>query len=187
MHILFCKVQILHLVIDMGANNALSYIWRCNMEKLKDLRNEKKLTQQQVADLVGISLRSYKAYENDEKKIGTLKYNYIAEKLAEINPIDEEHGIIEIEDIQQKCKKVFERYDINFCYLFGSYAKCKAKPTSDVDLLISANVKGLKYYGLVEEIRTTLHKNVDVLDINQLKDNLELTKEILKDGIKIYG
>ena len=77
------------------------------MGKLKDLRNEKKLTQQQVADLVGISLRSYKAYENDEKKIGTLKYNYITEKLAEINPIDEEHGIIEIEDIQQKCKKVF--------------------------------------------------------------------------------
>lgn len=27
----------------------------------------KKMTQQQVADLVGISLRSYKSYENDEK------------------------------------------------------------------------------------------------------------------------
>ena len=24
-------------------------------------------------------------------------------------------------------------------------------------------------------------------EINQLKDNLELTQEILKDGIKIYG
>lgn len=61
------------------------------------------------------------------------------------------------------------------------------KPTSDVDLLISANVKGLKFYGLVEEIREALHKKVDVLEINQLKDNLELTQEILKDGIKIYG
>ena len=30
-------------------------------------------------------------------------------------------------------------------------------------------------------------KKVDVLEINQLKDNLELTQEILKDGIKIYG
>lgn len=61
------------------------------------------------------------------------------------------------------------------------------KPASDVDLLISANVKGLKFYGLVEEIREALHKKVDVLEINQLKDNLELTQEILKDGIKIYG
>ena len=157
------------------------------MGKLKDLRTEKKLTQQQVADLVGISLRSYKSYENDEEKEGTLKYNYILEKLTGINPIDEEHGLLEIKDIEQKCAKVFDRYDVEYCYLFGSYAKAKAKPTSDVDLLISANVKGLKFYGLVEEIRTTLHKRVDVLDINQLKNNFELTQEILKDGIKKYG
>ncbi|MDY4892133.1 MAG: helix-turn-helix transcriptional regulator, partial [Agathobacter sp.] len=50
------------------------------MCKLKDLRAEKKLTQQQVADLIGISLRSYKSYENDEKKVGTLKYNYMMQK-----------------------------------------------------------------------------------------------------------
>ncbi len=157
------------------------------MGELKELRNEKKLTQQQVADLVGVSLRSYISYENDERKAGTLKYNYILDKLLEINPIDEEHGIIEIDDIKRKCKEVFDKYDVSFCYLFGSYAKSKATPTSDVDLLISANVKGLKYYGLVEEIRTVLHKKVDVLDIDQLKDNFELTQEILRDGIKIYG
>ena len=157
------------------------------MCKLKDLRTEKKLTQQQVADLVGISWRSYKSYENDEKKVGTLKYNYMMQKLAEINPIDEEHGVIDVEYIKQKCEEVFEKYDVNFCYLFGSYAKEKAKPTSDVDLLISVNVKGLKFYGLVEELRTALHKKVDVLDINQLKNNMELIQEILKDGIKIYG
>ena len=156
------------------------------MGELKEIRNEKKLTQQQVADLVGVSLRSYISYENDERKAGTLKYNYILDKLLEINPIDEEHGIIEIDDIKRKCKEVFDKYDVSFCYLFGSYAKTKATPTSDVDLLISANVKGLKYYGLVEEIRTVLHKKVDVLDIDQLKDNFELTQEILRDGIKIY-
>ena len=48
-------------------------------------------------------------------------------------------------------------------------------------------MKGLKFFGLVEEIREALHKRVDVLDINQLKDNLELTEEILRDGVKIYG
>ena len=39
----------------------------------------------------------------------------------------------------------------------------------------------------MEEIRNALHKKVDVLDVKQLKDNVELTQEILKDGIKIYG
>lgn len=156
------------------------------MSEIKELRIEKKLTQQQAAELVGISLRSYKSYENDEEKRGTLKYKHIIEKLSEINYLDEEHGVWEIEDIRQRCSRVFENYDVNFCYLFGSYAKGKEKPTSDVDLLISANIKGLKFYALVEEIRVELRKKVDVLDINQLKDNLELTEEILRDGIKIY-
>lgn len=157
------------------------------MKTIKEIRTEKKLTQQQVASLVGISLRSYKAYENDENKKGTIKYNYIMTKLLEINPIDEEHGVLELDDIIKKCATVFDKYDIKFCYLFGSYAKDKAKPTSDVDLLVASDVSGLKFYGLVEEIRTALNKKVDVLDLNQLKDNLELTGEILKDGIKIYG
>ena len=157
------------------------------MEDLKGLRIEKKMTQKQVSELVGISLRSYKTYENDADKSGTLKYNYIVEELKKINPVDESHGVLDVEDIKRKCTQVFEKYDINFCYLFGSYAKHKAVPTSDVDLLISANIRGLKFYGLVEEIRNVLHKKVDVLDMNQLKDNLELTKEILKEGIKIYG
>lgn len=157
------------------------------MENLKELRIDKKMTQQQVADLVGISLRSYKSYENEEAKRGTAKYNYIVSELEKINPIDEEHGILEIEDIVKKCSKVFKDYDIKYCYLFGSYAKATAKHTSDVDLLISANVKGLEFYALVENIRTVLHKRVDVLDSKQLNQNPELTEEILKDGIKIYG
>ncbi|MFI3214399.1 MAG: nucleotidyltransferase domain-containing protein [Eubacteriales bacterium] len=155
--------------------------------ELKDMRNEKKLTQLQVAELVGISLRSYKSYENDIGKKNTIKYNYIVAKLEQINPIDESHGILEIVDIKTKCYKIFEQYDVNFCYLFGSYAKATATEVSDVDLLISTNVKGLQFYGLVEEIRNTLNKKVDVLGVDQLKDNLELMQEILKDGIKIYG
>lgn len=157
------------------------------MSELKALRIEKKMTQQQVADLVGISLRSYKAYENEPEKAYTIKYNYIIDMLKKTNVIDEEHGILDTEDIIKKCTDVFEKYDVNYCYLFGSYAKGKATPMSDVDLLISANLKGLKFYGLVEEIRTTLHKKVDVLDVSQLKDNIELMNEILKDGVKIYG
>lgn len=156
----------------------------CN---LKQLRKSKGMTQNQAAQEVGISLRSYKSYENDPEKQDTLKYRYIVEKLYKINMIDEEHGILDREDITLKCSEVLKKYDVDFCYLFGSYAKNRAKPNSDVDLLICCNVHGLKFYGLVEEIRNALNKKVDVLKFDQLKDNLELTKEVLKDGIKIYG
>lgn len=71
--------------------------------------------------------------------------------------------------------------------MFGSYAKGKPTPTSDVDLLVCAAVTGLQFYGLVEELRERLRKKVDVLDQKQIVNNFELTNEILKDGIKIYG
>ena len=76
--------------------------------KLKELRKEKKMTQQQVADLVGVCLRSYKSYENEKRKEGTIKYDYMISKLEEVNKIDEENGVLEIEDIKEICAKVFE-------------------------------------------------------------------------------
>lgn len=154
---------------------------------LKRIRIEKKLTQVEAANILGISLRSYKSYENDESKRDTKKYQFYIEKLLEINPIDEEHGIREIDEIKKICTSIFDEYNIEFCYLFGSYAKNNAKESSDIDLLVSSDIKGLKFFGLVEELRQELHKKVDVLDISQLANNLDLTKEILKDGIKIYG
>lgn len=107
--------------------------------------------------------------------------------LLQAKTFDEEHGLLRINEIKEICARVFEKYDVEYCYLFGSYAKGIAKETSDVDLLISTNIKGLKYYGLVEDLRTQLKKKVDALDVNQLKDNIELIHEILKDGLKIYG
>ena len=157
------------------------------MNTIKDLRTEKKLTQKQVAEMLGISLRSYKSYENEEQKVGTLKYQYIIDKLSAINPLDEEHGILDLEYIKEKCDSVFSEYPVHYCVLFGSYAKGKATETSDVDLLVSSDVKGLKFYGMVEKLRTALHKKVDVLGLEQLRDNLELTDKILKSGIRIYG
>ena len=157
------------------------------MNPLKELRLEKKLTQREVAEYTGVSLRSYKSYENDESKVNSIKYEYLLQKLNELVSVDEEHGIISIDEIKSTCAKVFEKYEINFCYLFGSYAKGKAVEVSDIDLLISCKIKGISYFGMVEELRNALHKRVDVLNVNQLYTNPDLINEILKDGIKIYG
>lgn len=154
---------------------------------LKDLRKNNGFTQQQAADYFGISLRSYKTYENDESKIESIKYKYMLEKLEERALIDEEHGILSIEDIKNKVSNVLSDYDVDYCYLFGSYAKDKANENSDVDLLISTKTSGLKFYGLVERLREELKKKVDLLNVNQLENNTTLLNEILKEGIKIYG
>jgi predicted nucleotidyltransferase/DNA-binding XRE family transcriptional regulator len=154
---------------------------------LKTIRKSKNLTQEQAANILAVSLRSYKDYENNPSKVDTIKYNYFIDTIGKYNPIDESHGLLSLNMIKDKCFPIFQEYNICYAYLFGSYAKNKAKETSDVDLLVSADVKGLKFYGFVEKIKNTLQKKVDVLDINQLKENMDLLNEILRDGIKIYG
>ena len=54
-------------------------------------------------------------------------------------------------------------------------------------MLISMPVNGLRFYELVEALREALKKRVDLLDETQLDNNNALVKEILQDGIKIYG
>ena len=116
-----------------------------------------------------------------------MKYIFMLQKLEAYGYIDEDHGILTIDQIRDSCKTVFKEFPVEYCYLFGSYAKGKATEASDVDLLIATSVSGIKFYDLVEAIREGLQKKVDVLNREQLSDNPELINEILKDGIKIYG
>ena len=154
---------------------------------LKELRKNKGLTQAQAAAYLGVPLRTYVNYENDMDKRGTIKYSYMLEKLSSHGYLDEAHGILTIEKIKSICAEIFKNYDIEYCYLFGSYAKGKATATSDVDLLIATPLDGLLFFEITESLREKLCKKVDVLHQTQLRNNIELVTEILKDGIKIYG
>lgn len=145
------------------------------------------MTQIQCADYLQIPVRTYKRYESNESKINSFKYKYIIDRLNEYGLIDEEHGKLTIDDIKKICTDVFKNYSVDYCYLFGSYAKGKETEQSDVDLLVSVPLDGLKFYELVEVLRENLRKKVDLLDVSQLNKNPALLQEVLKDGVKIYG
>jgi len=154
---------------------------------LKELRKAKGLSQLRCAAILGMPIRTYQNYENDPNKQGSMKYMYMMQQLEQYGFIDESHGIVPFSSIKEGCERVFQAHDVQYCYLFGSYAKGTATETSDIDLLISTSVTGILFYELVESIREELRKKVDVLTIDQLKDNTSLANEILKDGVKIYG
>ena len=48
---------------------------------LKQLRKQKKLTQAACATYLGVPLRTYQNYENDEQKQTSIKYQFILQKL----------------------------------------------------------------------------------------------------------
>lgn len=154
---------------------------------LKELRKQKKLTQIECAKYLGIPVRTYQNYETDESKTTSMKYAFMMQKLEEYGFIDETHGVLSIGQITDICKDIFADFEVEYCYLFGSYAKGKATETSDVDLLIATPISGMRFYDLIETIREGLKKKVDVLNREQLNENPNLMNEILKDGVKIYG
>lgn len=154
---------------------------------LRDIRLQSNLTQEEAAQLLGVTRRTYVNYEAGKIDKSSLKYRYIVETLKNANLLDENHGILSIDQIKKICSEVFKNYSVDFCYLFGSYAKGKATEISDIDLLVAMPVDGMKFFELIEILREQLKKKIDLLDVAQLDNNPTLVKEILKDGIKIYG
>ncbi len=154
---------------------------------LKELRKSKQITQAECAKYLGVPLRTYQNYETLAGKEGTIKYRFMEEKLKAYGFIDESHGVLDIPRIREICESVFQDYPVEYCYLFGSYAKGNATEESDVDLLISTAVGGIRFFSLAEALRENLHKKIDLLNFEQLHENPTLINEILKDGIKIYG
>lgn len=158
-------------------------------ESLKEIRKSYNLTAKEAANFLNIPIRTYMRYENNDLYGDILKRNAMISSLKNEYEITEDKGILKLKDIEESVLLVINKYknNIDLCYLFGSYAKGYATEKSDVDLCVLTNLTGLKYVGFTEEIRKELKKKVEVVRLNDLENNIELIKEIMKDGIKIYG
>lgn len=157
---------------------------------LLEIRNKYQISQALAASSVDVPLRTYIRYENNNDYGNSLKRESMIQKLMSKYEITEDKGMLSIKTIKNELTSLFDseyKGKIEFCYLFGSYAKGYAKDNSDVDLCVSTSLTGLRFAGLSEAIRTVLHKRIDLIRFNNLENNLELVCEIMKDGIKIYG
>lgn len=152
---------------------------------LKEIRTNKGLTQEQAALLINVPLRTYKRYETDESYVDSYKYKMFVNELNNKTLVDEEHGLLTIEQIKEIVTPILNKYDIHYCYLFGSYAEGRARENSDVDLLIETEITGLRFFGIVEELRVKLAKKVDLLRLKDLEPNNPIVLEILKKGVRI--
>ena len=157
---------------------------------LLETRKQYNVSQVEVATLLGIPVRTYIRYEQDNNYGSELKRQTMINLINNKYEITEDKGLLNVDYIKKQLNILFSnqyKEVVEFCYLFGSYAKGYATEKSDVDLCVSTSLKGLDFVGLSEDIRTLLHKKIDLIRIDTLKDNLELINEIMKDGIKIYG
>ncbi len=95
--------------------------------------------------------------------------------------------IYTLQEIQAILSPVFSNHNVKRAVLFGSYAKGVADRKSDVDILVDSGLRGLAFFGLLEDVVTSLDKNVDLLDTAQVVPSSEVYNEIERSGVVIYG
>ena len=101
---------------------------------------------------------------------------------------DIQQEIFTIDELKSLLFPVFQGYDIRRAVLFGSYSKGVATPKSDVDLLVDSGLKGLKFVGLVDDIKRSLNgKDVDVIDVSHVNSGSMVEREINDSGVEIYA
>ena len=114
---------------------------------LKSIRTSKGLTQVQAAQILGVSRRTYINYEIGKVKLPEVKRSFLLHTLEEYGRIDEEHGLLSIEQIKDACSRVFQEYGPAHSYLVVSYPKVKATEKIDVVLLVALPPNGIKFLG----------------------------------------
>ena len=90
-------------------------------------------------------------------------------------------------DIYTKQYFLKEKYNVDEIYLFGSYARNEANQNSDLDFLVfgGRNFKLTMIFSLAEELRAILNKNVDVFEINEINQDSEFYKTIMKERLRV--
>ncbi|MCC8105482.1 MAG: nucleotidyltransferase domain-containing protein [Clostridiales bacterium] len=91
-----------------------------------------------------------------------------------------------VSQIKNILTPVFRRHNVRRAVLFGSYGKGRANEKSDLDILVDSGLKGLKFVGLIEEVREAVDKDIDMIDVSHLEKNSEIDSEIQETGVVIY-
>lgn len=94
--------------------------------------------------------------------------------------------MIDIATLQTALTPVFRDYGISRAVLFGSVAKQTATEKSDLDLLVTSNLHGLRFVGFMEAVRKAAHMPVDILDISHIESGSKIQQEIEKTGVILY-
>lgn len=155
---------------------------------LRQLRKTKGLSQLEAAQIAGVTIDCYKNHELGRSKSDSALGKLIYEKIMQFEPYGFDRGVLSLDGIKEILNGALRDEDIDFAYLFGSYAKGEADERSDIDLLIFGAITGLDFFSLGGRLERALHKKIDVIRFDDIADsNREFLKEILATGFRIYS
>ena len=91
-----------------------------------------------------------------------------------------------MEELKAILTPVFQKNGVKKAMLFGSYSKGTATAASDVDLMVDSGLRGIRFFGLLEDVCSSLDCPVDLIDTQDIVPNSRIDREIMQTGKVIY-
>lgn len=91
-----------------------------------------------------------------------------------------------IDSIQKLLYPIFQSYNIKKAVLFGSASRGTNQINSDIDIMVDSGLKGLSFFGLLEDVCNSVGCNVDLIDTQDIISGSEIEREIERTGVTIY-
>ena len=157
---------------------------------IKEARIEYQLTQKELSDITSIPLRTIENWESGKRTPSPWVQKLVCSYLRQYPKnqhgiITETKGIYEIDQIRQALMPMTHKYDINRIILYGSYAKGTPDPLSDIDLMVDGKIRGMTFFGLLEDVNNAFVKSVDLIHFSQINPDSDIHERITK-GIVLY-
>ena len=157
---------------------------------IKEARAEYGLTQKELSEITEIPLRTIENWESGKRSpspwVEKLVFSYLKQyPMNQSGIITETRNTYEIDQIKDVLLPLTHKYDIKQIILYGSYAKGKQEPLSDIDLVVDGNIKGMKFFGLLEDVTNAFVKHVDLFHLSQINNNSDIYENVMK-GIVLY-
>lgn len=91
-----------------------------------------------------------------------------------------------VSEIKARLTPIFAEYNVKNAVLFGSYAKNTADEKSDIDICVDSGLNGMSFFGLLEDVCTSVSCPVDLIDAADIDENSRIYNEIRRTGVVIY-
>ena len=95
-------------------------------------------------------------------------------------------NVYTIEQIRNLLTPVFHKNHVRKAVLFGSYSKGKATVKSDVDIWVDSGLRGLSFFGLLEDVCQAMECDVDLIDRADVIPDSPIDQEIRRTGVLLY-
>jgi predicted nucleotidyltransferase len=157
---------------------------------IKEARAEYRITQKELSEITDIPLRTIENWESGKRTpspwVEKMVYSYLKKYPKNKNGIiTETKGMYEVKQIRESLLPLTLKHDIRLIILYGSYSKGKQEPLSDIDLVVDGNIKGMKVFGLLEDVTNTFVKPVDLIHLSQIDKSSDTYENVMK-GIILY-